>query len=826
MGRGGEAMEGCIAEVALDMPGRELDRPFDYCVPARLAGLLRVGSRVRVPFGPRNVEGWVVGLKAVSEVSGSRLREVADLAGEDRWLTAQQLAVAQWVAGHYLAPLREALALFAPPGAGGESLVAYAPAEDVLPAETQFRAEGTRRLWAFLQQRRGAVSRAEIRRQFGAAGLQALTGLVARGLVVPAEVRRAGTGPRLVRAFKLVEGGQAEAPAARRLTAGQERVLAVLAGHPAGLTLAELAAAGAGESAVRSLVRRGLVGAESRAVRRAPAPEAPVWSVSGPGPALTAEQQAALAVVRREAQRAWSGQGEARPVLVHGVTGSGKTEIYLRAVAEALAVGRGAIVLVPEISLTPQMGERFRSRFGEAVALLHSRLGAGERFDEWRRVHSGEARVALGARSAVFAPVHRLGLLVVDEEHESSYKQEESPRYHAREVALSRARAEGAGVILGSATPAVESYARALSGEFELVSLTGRPLGRPLPEVQIVDMRAELAEGHREMFSRTLRAELEARLSAGEQALLFLNRRGFSRVALCRACGLVVRCPLCRVALTYHAAENRLRCHYCDHSAPLPSSCPSCGSRYIRHFGVGTERVEEEVRRLFPHAPVARLDVDTTRRKGAHGRILSAFARGEYQVLVGTQMIGKGLDLAGVTLVGVIAADTALGLPDFRAAERTFAMLEQVAGRAGRGATPGRVVVQTYNPEHYAVECARRHDSAGFYRQELAFRRSAGYPPFGELLLVTVASPAREAAERAAGEVAAALRGVVGERAALLGPSPAPLAHLRGLERVQVLLKGELGDDVGETLRSVTERVRQRDEQLRLTWDVDPQSML
>lgn len=820
-------MEDRIAEVVLDVAGREIDRPFDYCVPTRLAGLLKAGSRVRVPFGARKVDGWVVGLKAEAEVAAERLREVCDLAPQERSLTEHQVAVAQWLAGYYLCSCREALALFSPPGAGGDPLVAYAPAEGLTAGEASFRSDGARRLWAFLQARTAAVTRAEIRRQLGDAGIRALSGLVARGLVVAAGTRRAGVGPRLVRTFHLVEEGQTGETGGRRLTAGQERVLALLGEHPAGLTAAELAAAGGGESAIRSLMRRGVVKPGQRALRRAPAGEAAVWAAgSGSSLRLTEEQSAALGVVRREAQRAWSGAGEPRPVLVHGVTGSGKTEIYLRAVAEALAVGRGAIVLVPEISLTPQMGERFRSRFGEAVALLHSRLSAGERFDEWRRLQSGEARVALGARSAVFAPVRNLGLIIVDEEHESSYKQDESPRYHARDVALIRGRAERAAVVLGSATPAVESYQRGLSGEFALVSLTQRPQGRPLPDVRIVDMRAELADGHREMFSRPLQRELSACLAAGEQAILFLNRRGFSRVALCRACGLVVRCPLCRVALTYHAGENRLRCHYCDHSAPLPTACPSCGSRYIRHFGVGTERVEEEVRRLFPQTSVARLDVDTTRRKGAHGRILAGFARGEYQVLVGTQMVGKGLDLAGVTLVGVVAADTALGLPDFRAAERTFAMLEQVAGRAGRGAAPGRVVVQTYNPEHYAVECARRHDSVDFYRQEVAFRRSAGYPPFGELVLVTVAGADREEAARAAAEVAAELRKTVGSQGAVLGPSPAPLAHLRGLERIQILLKGEFGVTGREALRAVADGVRRREEGLRLTWDVDPQSML
>ncbi|HHW13977.1 MAG TPA: primosomal protein N', partial [Firmicutes bacterium] len=627
--------------------------------------------------------------------------------------------------------------------------------------------------------------------------------------------------------------GAAEAAAAgtpaRRAPSATEaarRALAFLGAHPEGATRAALKAAGVGEGVLRRLLAQGMVAAFDRPVERAALddPEAWSWPQSGTGGSalqLTPGQREALAAIRAEAAAE-----RPRPVLLHGVTGSGKTEVYLRAVAETLALGRSAIVLVPEIALTPQSAARFRERFGRRVAVLHSRLSAGERFDEWRRLASGEAVVALGARSAVFAPVRKLGLVVVDEEQEGAYKQEEAPRYHAREVALARAAAEGAVAVLGSATPSVESYYRALQGDFRLAELGCRPLGRALPAVEVVDMRAELASGNREIFSRRLQEAIRERLSRGEQAVLFLNRRGFSRVVLCRACGLVVRCPVCQVALTYHASEDRLVCHYCQHRTVPPVTCPSCGSRYIRHFGVGTEKVEAEVGRLFPEARPVRMDVDTTRRKGAHARILGAFARGEYNVLVGTQMIAKGLDLPGVTLVGVVAGDTALGLPDFRAAERTFTMLTQVAGRAGRGGRPGEVIVQTYNPEHYSIVAASRHDYRLFYEQEIAFRRAAGYPPFGELVLLTVAGAREEMAQEGAEALAKRVREAVGGSAAVLGPNPAPLARLRGLYRFHVLVKGVLSAAARGAVRRAAEEVLKENGKLRVNWDVDPQALL
>lgn len=812
-----------VAEVVLDVAGREIDRPFDYLVPPELAGTATPGWRVRVPFGPsRTVEGWVIRLKGKAEVPEERLRAIAGVVGACPPLSGEALAVAEWLVEHYLCGWREVLSLFAPPGVAGELQVAYRPAPGARTAAMSPPLKGaTAEVWARLTAQQAPLTRADLRRWGGERAVRAVETLVARGLVVAGKVRE-GVGPRLVRCYCVSESAARSLLAAEvggRVTSARRKALSFLVARPEGATREELAAAGIGAGAVRALVRQGIVTAVSRAVRRAP--QEAGWEESFAAVRLTPDQRAALETIRTAARAA-----RPRPVLLHGVTGSGKTEIYLETAAEALARGRGVIVLTPEISLTPQLAARFRARFGDQVAILHSRLGAGERYDEWQRLARGEARVAVGPRSAVFAPVSDLGLVVVDEEHESSYKQEESPRYHAREVALARAAAEGAVAILGSATPSVESYYRASQGEFHLSCLGRRPLGRPLPEVHVVDMRAELAGGNREIFSHRLQEAVKARLTAGEQVILFLNRRGFSRVVLCRACGLVVRCPFCHVAMTYHAAENRLACHYCEHSAPAPVTCPSCGSRYIRHFGVGTERVEEEVRRIFPGARPVRMDVDTTRRKGAHARILAGFARGEWNVLVGTQMIGKGLNLPGVTLVGVVAADTALGLPDFRAAERTFSMLAQVAGRSGRGERPGEVVIQTYNPDHYSVVAASRHDYALFYEREIAFRRIAEYPPFSELVLLTVADAAEGRAREGAERLATEVRKMVGETATVLGPSPAPLARLRGLYRFQVLVKGKLERSSRIALRAAAEEIRRWDENLRVNLDVDPQAML
>ena len=522
--------------------------------------------------------------------------------------------------------------------------------------------------------------------------------------------------------------------------------------------------------------------------------------------------------------------------LLHGVTGSGKTEVYIRLIRRALELGRTAIVLVPEIALTPQMVSWLHGRFGADAAVLHSALSAGERFDEWRRIRSGEARVVIGARSAIFAPLQNIGCIIVDEEHESSYQSDHRPRYDAREIAWRRAGTHRAVLVLGSATPSIATYMRTEHGvrpenRLELIELRQRVKDRPLPEVELVDLRGEFDKGNRSIFSEKLASELQTCLDTGHQAMLFINRRGHSTFVSCRKCGYVVKCAQCDVSMTYHQSGELLRCHYCGATQPPPQRCPSCGSAYIKYFGAGTQKVEAEVRRLFPQARVARMDNDTTQRKDAHQQILDAFRSGETNVLVGTQMIAKGLDFPKVTLVGVVAADMTLNLPDYRSVERTFQLITQVAGRAGRADEPGRVVVQTYDPEHYGIRCAAMQDYRAFYTRESANRRLALYPPYSVIARVVFTARAPEAAENAAREAEKAMEAWVEaqgirEHILQLRAAEAPIGLLRGEYRWQLFTKLYFKADTEAVARQLRALADQTPEGVRAELEVDPVNMI
>lgn len=592
------------------------------------------------------------------------------------------------------------------------------------------------------------------------------------------------------------------------------RLLAAGQGHS--LPAATLAANG-GYGPLVALRERGFIGQESIRMYRSPGEESLGEKPSRP--ALTVAQSAAVKAIESALDAKATGT-----VLLHGVTGSGKTEVYLKVIETCLARGMGAAVLVPEISLTPQTVGRFRARFGRQIAVLHSRLGSGERFDEWSRIRRGEVRLVVGARSAVFAPLKNLGMIIIDEEHEASYKQDETPRYHAREVARERLRRTGGVLVLGSATPSLETFHLASTGGASYVRLPERVAKRPLPKADIVDMRQELLAGNRSMFSRILVSELEATLHRKEQAILLLNRRGFASFLLCRECGTVPRCPQCGVSLTLHQAPDVLQCHYCDYREELPHACPSCTGPYLRPFGAGTQRVEQEVARLFPWARTARMDRDTTARKGDHQRILRAFAARETDILIGTQMIAKGLDFPQVTCVGVVSADTALHFPDFRAAERTFQLLTQVAGRAGRGETEGRVVLQTYTPDHYAVQTAARHDYATFARRELSYRQRTGYPPYVELARLLVTGEDEAEVARTAFALAQGCAAAIDDRK-ILGPTPAPLARIQGKFRWHLLLKGSESELLTAASRGLL-AVKERSPQVSVVVDVGAVSLL
>ena len=574
---------------------------------------------------------------------------------------------------------------------------------------------------------------------------------------------------------------------------------------------------------LRALVKRGLAEVREEAVVRDPHGDEQFIATSNL--ILNAEQLLAL----KEITQALDSPENARPILLHGVTGSGKTEIYLQTIRSALERGRSAIVLVPEISLTPQTVERFKGRFAEAqdaVAVLHSHLSEGERHDEWHKIHSGRARIVIGPRSAVFAPLKNLGLIVVDEEHENTYKQEEAPRYHARDVAVVRARIEKCVVVLGSATPSLESYYNAARGKYRLATLTQRIDEKQMPLMRIVDLRQERRkEKAIAILSERLRAAIADRLEKGEQTILFLNRRGFSTSLLCSNCGEARNCPNCSVALTFHRHIARLSCHLCGHTAAVPKKCPACGKDALIYAGFGTEKVESTVAHIFPKATVRRMDADSMTRKEAYRETLRNFRTGKIDILVGTQMIAKGLHFPNVTLVGIINADLALHLPDFRAGERTFQLLTQVAGRAGRGETPGEVFVQTYTPFSPSIQFARHHDFAGYFQQELEFRERCDFPPFKHAILITVRSAHEARAKFSAETLARRLKETLGPEFILGDPAPAPLEKLQGQFRFHILLRGEAIMRLSRLVRETLDKLP-FPEDVTVTVDVDPYQLL
>jgi primosomal protein N' (replication factor Y) len=607
-----------------------------------------------------------------------------------------------------------------------------------------------------------------------------------------------------------------------RLGPKQAHALRVLAQAAEPLEPRELARrAGCSLGPILALRQRGLLSEQSTRVARTQPP--PPARATERNLTLGAEQRRALDAVLQALEA-----GVHRTLLLHGVTGSGKTEVYIQAIEHVLRMGRQAIVLVPEISLTPQTRQRFRARFGD-VAVLHSHMSDAERHAHWERIARGEVSVVVGARSAVFAPTPQLGLIVLDEEHEASFKQATAPRYHAREVALYRARQAAIPLLLGSATPSLESWYRAQRGDYVLLEMPQRVHGRPLPHVQSVDLRTEsLDRAARGAISRPLKLAMERVLARGEQVILLLNRRGYSTHIQCPACGTVLRCPNCDIALTHHRHGSLLLCHYCEYSEPSPAQCPQCQFAGIRYSGLGTQRLEAEVQARFPQYACLRMDTDAMQRPGSHEQALDRFRRGEVQILLGTQMIAKGLDFPNVTLVGVVNADTALHLPDFRAAERTFQLIVQVAGRSGRGPKGGRVLVQSFTPEHPAIRLAEAHDYAAFARYELEHRRALGYPPHGSLIRVVVRGPVEEHVRAAAEELATRLRAAADAPQTpvrLLGPAPAPLPKLRGLYRYHLQLQAADDELLRGCLRQATHDLR-LPEPLQWMADVDPLDML
>lgn len=514
--------------------------------------------------------------------------------------------------------------------------------------------------------------------------------------------------------------------------------------------------------------------------------------------------------------------------LLHGVTGSGKTEVYLHLVDRMLAEGKDSIVLVPEISLTPQMVERFKGRFGNNISVFHSKMSDGERFDEWMRIKKGITKIVIGARSALFLPLENLGIIIIDEEHENSYKSESNPKYDAREVAEYIAQRKGCKLVLGTATPSLDSYYRSKLGELELLEIKNRVDNAKLPGMTLVDMREELANNNRSIFSSKLHRAINETLNRGEQIILFLNRRGFSNFVSCRKCGFVYKCKQCDITLTYHREDNLMHCHYCGYKEPTQSKCPKCSSKYIKYFGIGTERVEEEVKKYFPQAKTLRMDMDTTRRKNSYIDIYESFKKGEAQILIGTQMIAKGLDFPNVTLVGVLAADLTLNLPDYKAAERTFQLLTQVSGRAGRSNKPGEVIIQTYTPDHYSIQFSLTNDYNGFYNEEINIRESMNYPPFREIININLSSDKENLLVNTIKSLGLKIKELLKDykEISMLGPCPCAISKIKDMYRWQIILKGEFPFDTAERIKNVVyEELKDLYTEVKLSLDVNPNNL-
>jgi primosomal protein N' (replication factor Y) len=822
------------AEIVFPIP---VDHPFTYAIPERFLEDVVPGMRVLAPFGPRKITGFVVGRK--DETDFKELKEIEEILDPVPLFTTEVLALAKWIADYYLCGWGEVLKAALPagihlmsekvirlthddPAALLDSLLLRAPkqaevvrllaANNPMPYPRLLKQVQTSSIYSILKALR-------------------LAGHLRIELSLPkAKVRKKfETFVELTDAYgwdDLLE----IAEELRQKSPKQAKCLEFLLAFPdQEFTRTDLAKrSGVSSTIIKSLADRGIITLKQEEIYRDYYASRAI--TSPPDITLNPDQRNSLEQINVRIDAA-----EFNAFLLHGVTGSGKTQVYIEAIHHVLAKGRTAIVMVPEIALTPQMVSRFRSHFGDKVAVFHSRMSPGERYDSWRRTWEGRHQIIIGPRSAIFAPLTRVGLVVVDEEHEPSYKQVDlTPRYHARDVAVVRAKLSNAVVVLGSATPSLESYFNFQIGKFHLLSLPSRIDNVPMPVIEIVDMRREpkiIGRKDPIVFSRLLRKKIDEKLALGEQIILFLNRRGFATLIKCQDCGYTARCNDCDITLTYHLAGHFLKCHYCGYARKAPDACPECNGANIFFRGIGTQRVEEEMHVLFPGIDAVRMDLDTTRGKWAHDKILSKFASGEHQILLGTQMVAKGLDFPRVTLVGVISADTELLFPDFRAGERTFQLLTQVAGRAGRKDRKGEVVIQSYSPDHYSLYYAKSHDYLSFYKAELTDRRSLGYPPYSRIINMLFRGPDEISVKRVAD-----LLGKTLERKGefkMLGPSPAPLSKLQGNFRYQILFMSLKQSDAGgqemkKTIRSALTAFKQkhRARKVHISIDVDPVSIM
>jgi primosomal protein N' (replication factor Y) len=797
-----------IASVIVDVPAKQTDKAFDYLIPDQWHETIQPGMRVIVPFGPRKIQGFVTEIKEHSEFA--KLREITEPMDLEPVLNQELLELSNWLTEHtlcfkiaaYQAMLPAALKakyeksvklgfgvnlLDLPP-----KLQAFFQQEETLPWETALE--------------HGLVPL--LQREAYKGNLEVLYSVKEKVKKKHVKTIR----PRIALLDLKEELKKWPARAEK-----QKTVLNYFIEHYHEIELRQLQAdLNISSGAIKALVEKKILSEQEMEVYRDPF-EHRIFERTH-ALALTDAQEKAIQPILASIE-----ENHHEVFLLYGVTGSGKTEVYLQSIQDCLEKGREAIVLVPEIALTPQMVNRFKGRFGDLVAVLHSGLSAGEKYDEWRKIQRKEVKVVVGARSAIFAPFKNLGIIIIDEEHETSYKQEEMPRYHARDVAIERARTYSCPVVLGSATPSLESFARAGKKVYQLLTLPSRMNNRELPTVDIIDMREELREGNRSMFSRQLFEKLQNRLEKKEQTVLFLNKRGHSSFVMCRDCGYVVNCPNCDISLTYHRVSERMKCHYCSYENYVPKECPECGSEHIRYFGTGTQKVEDELGKVLPHARVIRMDVDTTGRKGAHEKLLKDFQDGKADILLGTQMIAKGLDFPNITLVGVLSADTMLHLPDFRASEKTFQLLTQVSGRAGRHQLPGEVIIQTYTPEHYSVELSATQNFDLFYQHEMMVRKLHHYPPFYYLSLITVSHEQLMTAVSTTEKIAGFIRSKLSDHTVVLGPAASPIPRINNRYRYQCLIKYKREPELTKTLKAILDNYQKDSTSgLQVSIDVNP----
>lgn len=801
-----------IAEVIVDVTTKAIDRPFDYRVPDRFKDLVNAGMRVVVPFGPRKIQGFVTKVKEETDVKTGSIKDIVDLFDLSPVLTDELLELSHWLTEKTLSYHITALQSMLPAAMKAK----YEKEIQVLSDEEL--PQSLKELFG----QRDSILYADI----PAEQLKQIQKHVQKGHLELRYHVSQKSGKKKVRTLQLAASKdklEEKQQQLKKNAVKQKALLSFLLQASETTFLAKdlQQQTGASSQTLKTFIQEGLLTESYEEVYRDP------YRDRAFTPSSSLDLMPEQAEAAKHIHQAVSDDRH-ETFLLHGVTGSGKTEIYLQTIDHALQKGKEAIVLVPEISLTPQMVQRFKERFGSNVAVLHSGLSTGEKYDEWRKIHRKEVKLVVGARSAVFAPFENLGMIIIDEEHESSYKQEEMPRYHAKDVAIERAKRHRCPVVLGSATPSLETYARAKKGVFTLLTLKNRVNQQQLPHVSLIDMREELRNGNRSMFSEELMLRLKEVLERKEQAVLFLNKRGYSSFVMCRDCGYVEQCPHCEISLTYHRYQKRLKCHYCGHEAPVPAECPECHSEHIRYFGTGTQRVEEELTKVLPEARVIRMDVDTTSRKGAHEKLLTSFGNKEADILLGTQMIAKGLDFPDVTLVGVLSADTSLHIPDFRSSEKTFQLLTQVSGRAGRHEKAGSVIIQSYTPSHYSIELTKQHDYEAFYEQEMLHRRHQSYPPYYFLAMVTVSHEEVTKAAHVTDQIVQFLKMNCAPNTRILGPAASPIAKIKDRYRYQCVIKYKRENELASLLRKIQDHYQKEMEQkqLMISIDMNPYMMM